>query len=319
MTKPSHPVSERELTTRWSREPGKTILQRINQFCGGLQMPGHGHKSEEIFAMLEGLPYREQVPNGRDLRGASLGGGIHELDLSEWDFSRARIQLNFVNCTLVGAIFSGASFGSNVILKRLSRATFEGATLTSCFFQEAQADHCNFDRAVLKGANFERAELTGSSFREANCKRAKFLRANLTGCNFQKALLDEAVFQDVKLDKTTDLRGASLLNLYHEELRDRAGNLVARGTDWRQATFDAGTVAGPDPAASAIELLDSAIALAGETPEPDRSKLNRLLTEAKENLRTQYKEGWYEDLLKQAGADQRPLENLLSEAMRNLM
>src|SRR5919199_1583530 len=112
-------ANKRELTERWLREPGKSILKQINDLCFGMQLPGHGHRSEEIFALLDGLPYREEVANGRDLRGATLAGGVHELDFRECDFTFARLGMNFVNCDLMGVRFDDVAGGGNIILKTL--------------------------------------------------------------------------------------------------------------------------------------------------------------------------------------------------------
>lgn len=231
-------ASKRELVERWKQEPGKTILERINEFFFGLQMPKHGRSSAEAFAMLDGLPFRDEVPNGRDLRGASLNGGVHELDFHECDFSYAELGMNLVNCDLGRARFDEVSGGGNVILKTLTGASFRKAKLRGCFFQNADVRDCNFDGAVLVGASFEGADLRGSSFRQATCKRTKFLGANLLGADFEKAVLDEAVFQEVRLDKTTNLRGASLVGLFHQDLKNRAGTVIARGVDPRLASYD---------------------------------------------------------------------------------
>lgn len=311
------PATKRELVARWSQEPGKSILEQIHKLCFQLQMPGHGHTSQEIYAMLNGLPLREEVPNGRDLRGAALGGGVHELDFSECDFSFARIQMNFVNCNLSRAKFDEANIGGNTILKQLNGASFRKASLRSCFFQNAQAQGCNFESAVLTGASFEGADLTGSSFQEANCKRAKFLRANLIACNFQRAQLDEAVFQEVTLDKTTDLRGASLTNLYDKDHRDIAGNLVARGTDWHLATHDEAAQTNEDPAAQPIELLDAAIS---QAQRQGHSAFQTALQQTRDDLRSNYRDSWYDELIGRVTPSQRPeLEALLSDAMRSLL
>jgi uncharacterized protein YjbI with pentapeptide repeats len=313
-------ATKRELTERWSREPGKSILQQINDFCFGLQLPGHGHTSEEIFALLDGLPYREEVANGRDLRGAMLGGGVHELDFRECDFTFARFGMNLVNCDLTGAHFDDVAGGGNIILKTLRGASFRRAKLHGCFFQNAQAQACSFDQATLIDASFEGADLSGSSFQKANCKRAKFLRATLAGCDFRAAILDEAVFQEVALDKTTDLRGASLVNLYHHDHRDKAGNLVARGADWRCATYDPSTRFGNDPAAMAIEILDAASTLLETRDEPAAGRLREVVEQTRTRLRKKFDPAWYDAILEQFDEPGRPyVTAVLTQAVESLV
>jgi uncharacterized protein YjbI with pentapeptide repeats len=313
-------VAKRELIGRWGREPGQAILQHINEFCFQLQMPGHGHSSEEIFAMLEGLPYRYEVPNGRDLRGATLSGGVHELDFSECDFSYAHLDMNFINCDFTAARCEEITGRGIILTKTLNRASFRRAKLTSCFLIDAKAQKCSFDEATLTGTSFEGADLTDSSFRETNCGRVKFLRANLRGCDFRKTTLDEAVFQEVRLDKSTDLRGASLINLYHHEHRDAAGKLVARGTDWRQATYDASTVFGQNPAATVIEVLDAALTLLSGSTEARAERLRNVLTRTKAELQQKYRATWYEDVLAAFEASDKPyVEQVLTQSMESLL
>lgn len=313
-------ATQRDLINRWMREPGRTILQRINEFCFQLQWPGHGHSSEALFAMLEGLPYRDEAPNGRDLRGATLSGGVHELDFRACDFSYARLDMNFVNCDFTAARLDEAE-GSGIILGRtLNRASFRNAKLSGCFLRNVEAQGCCFDRATLTGTSSEEADLTGSSFRNANCKRAKFLRATLVGCDFHGAVLDEAVFQEVQLDKSTDLRGASLLNLYHHDHRDVTGNRVARGTDWRQATYDASTVFGQKPSTSAVEILAAADVLLSRCPEQKAEPLRDAVERAKAQLQQAYRATWYEDLLAEVDdADKRFVEEILTQAVEGLL
>lgn len=230
------------LIERWKSGIGKNILNKINEFCFKLQMPKHGQSSDTIFLMLDGLPYREEISNGRDLRGIQLGGGVHELDFSATDFSYSSLQMNFVNCNLSNSIFYEAQATNCIFLNQLSNADFKRAKLNGCFFHNAVALNCHFDESTLKNASFENALLNGSFFVDCNCQQAKFLGANLLNCDFRNANLEEAVMQNAKLDNTTDLRGANLKNLFYKDKFDIHGNLVAKGIEWKVARYDDNTI-----------------------------------------------------------------------------
>src|SRR5262245_56103164 len=96
-------ASKRALKQRWKHEPGKSILQQVWNLSQELWRLKHGRSSDELFALLHGLPYREEVANGRDLRGASFGG-VRHLDLRDCDFSYGDVG-DFVDCELSGAKF----------------------------------------------------------------------------------------------------------------------------------------------------------------------------------------------------------------------
>src|SRR5438094_334613 len=98
------------LVDRWNVEPGKTVLQRVYAFSEECAKPDHGHTSQELVKLLDGLPFRDEVPNGRDLRGINLGN-IYQLDFREFDFSYADVgwlyQCNFSHTRLDGARIDG--------------------------------------------------------------------------------------------------------------------------------------------------------------------------------------------------------------------
>jgi uncharacterized protein YjbI with pentapeptide repeats len=311
-------TGRKSLVGRWSQEPGRTILERVHSFFTDTQMPQHGRDSAELFALLDGLPYRDEIEGGRDLRGAPLGGGTRELDLRNCDFRYAKLTINLVSCDLSGAIFDDATGGDCILLDRLDGASFARAKLRGTFFQGAHAHRCRFDNAALVGASFEEADLTGSTFRGADCKRAKFLRANLVGCDLREAILDGAVLQGLELDGTTDLRGASLMNVYDQELRDQAGNVVAAGTDWTRARVDATTTRSADDSTEAREVIDATLRLIEASQRPWAAPAADELRRARETADSD--NAWYTDLLAAVGPESRPeVESLVADAMRSLL
>jgi uncharacterized protein YjbI with pentapeptide repeats len=310
-------AKRKELVDRWSREPGRTILDRVHAFFGDTQTPGHGRRSTELFALLDALPFRDEVPEGRDFRGATLGGGTRDLDLQSSDFSYANLTLNLVNCDLSGARFDETRGGNGILGNLLDGASFSKAKLRDTFFRGAHAHKCGFDGATLVGSSFEEADLAGSSFRDADCRRTKFLRANLAGCDFRGARLDEAVLQEAAFDGATDFRGASLVNVYDRELRDRSGNVVARAADWSRARRDGETTRGDDPSAPARELIESALELVSTSPH----RWAPAVADALRAARASAANGeWQDDVLAAVDAkDRSEVKALLAEAMRRLL
>ena len=176
-------ASKRELRNRWQEEPGLTIRQKILDQIALSREMGRQLTAEEEFALLEGLPYREEVPNGRDLRGRDFGGGT-ELDFSDTDFSYATCIGSFMRCNLSRARFDEANGERVIIGNNLDGAFFRKAKLHKAFLAVATARGCCFDNADLRGASFERSDLAGSTFRNAKCTGVVFVGANLVGCDF---------------------------------------------------------------------------------------------------------------------------------------
>lgn len=292
-------ASKRELKNRWNTA---NIQYRINSFLRSLK-PGHGRSSEEVFAMLEGLPFREEVPNGRDFRGADLIG-VREMDFRDCDFSSAQLDF-FYNCDVSGSCFDGAEGERVDIHKTANRASFRKVKIRHLCMDHVEARDCCFEGAKLPYASFEEADLRGSSFQNADCKRSTFFKTNLQGCDFRGAKLDEVGFYELQLDKSTDLRGASLVNVRDSDERDAAGILLWHGTDWRQATYDATTKYGQDPTMFPLEVLNTACAILTREDDPRAKKLFELFKQTKDRLRQQYWETWQEDILAQLSDEEK--------------
>ncbi|WP_224245484.1 pentapeptide repeat-containing protein [Hyalangium gracile] len=310
--------TRKQLKKRWEEPPGRAILERLHQRILALDSPD-SREPRELFSLLEGLPFRDEVAGGRDLRGVPLEGGVRGVDFSGWDFSYAKLEFSLVDCDLRGARFDEAVVNGS-ITNDLRGASFRKANLRGGFFQGVDARNCCFDGAKLMSAGFQGANLEGSSFQGANCNGAIFVGANLVGCNFQGAILDEASLQEVRLDKTTDLRGASLINLFNEDHRDNAGRLLHAGTDWRLATYDETTRSGEDSSAQAIEVLGALVKRLEGEREPRGQRLLELTNQLRGELRQHYQDSWYEQLLARVPADERGwAEERVAEAVRSLV
>jgi uncharacterized protein YjbI with pentapeptide repeats len=239
----------RQLRERWLSGRGAKIHREIQDF-----LEDESRILPDIDALLAELPFRDEISNGRDLRGIHLNGAALGADLQEFNFSYARLEINFFDCDLRTSNFQrvvGLSHASGV----LTGSDFRRARLPGCSFESSILRDCYFDGAILRGAHLEATDLTGSSFRGAQCLRANFVGSTLHGCDFREAVLDQSAFMAVRLDASTDLRGASLVDLFCEEQRDIHDNLVHAATDWRVATWDETTITGTHPVALELELL----------------------------------------------------------------
>jgi len=307
-------ATKKQLRDRWQSGAGRAFLDSAQARLGEI---GHGQKMEDLLPLLEGLPFREEVPGGRDLRGIP-GCFWREVSVAGFDFSHAT-AVELIDCDASGARFDEAEF-HGLLGKTLANASFKKARLKRCGLNGALARNATFDDAKLLSCNLDDADLQGASFRGADCKGSVFLRTNLLGCNFGGAGLEEAVWLEVRLDKTTDLRGARLVNIYNQDHFDNRGNLVNRGTDWRLATYDDTTQAGVDTAAQAIEWIDSALDLLSQRSDAFANDLAARLAAIKTKLRAHPDELWMDHLLEELPADQRDhAQVLLEDAMRNLL
>ena len=121
--------TKRLLRKRWTEEPGLSIGKKVLEFWLSVLKQDHGRNAEELFGLLEGLTFREEVASGRDLRGRSTGVGS-DMDFSNTDFSYARSVGGFYRCDLTNASFNEisaerSSFGS--VLKGSSFLLLLGA------------------------------------------------------------------------------------------------------------------------------------------------------------------------------------------------
>jgi len=214
--------------------------------------------------LLEGLPFREEVEGGRDLRGISLHGGLRQFDFSEFDFRYSSLELNFVLCDLTRARFDDVT-ASQLICGGLEEVTFRRAKLRGASFLESRATNAVFDDSDLTSASFEKADLSGSSFQRARCVRTNFFGANLVGCDFREALIAEAVFQNARIDERTDIRGAILRKVFALERRDFAGQVIGAAADFSVARKDGRTVYEPaaPPPSPPIQQPDVDVKLSG--------------------------------------------------------
>jgi uncharacterized protein YjbI with pentapeptide repeats len=307
-------ATKKQLRDRWQSGPGRAFLEKAESMFGEI---GHGQEMAPLLPLLEGLPFRDEVPGGGDLRGMP-GCFWREVSVAGFDFSYSSgIQL--IDCDASGARFDEAEF-HGLLGKKLTDASFKKARLKSCSLDGIEARNARFDEAKVLGCTLEDADLQGASFRSAACKGSVFLRANLVGCDFRGANLEEAVWLAVRLDKTTDLRGARLVNIYNEDHFDNQGNLVNRGTDWRLATHDETTQAGTDTVAQAIEHIDAALELLAEQSDPAAKDLAARLAALKTKLPSQPNELWLDHLFDELPPDRRDwAQTIFNQAMRNLL
>lgn len=224
---------------RWQENPGKNILTAIRELSTTTDHPDSIQK--QLFILLQELPYCQEIPTGKDLRGVPLTWRNSGVDFHGYDFSYSDLAFYADHCNLQYARFDYATV-SNFAQNNLSHAHFFRADMRRCSLREVVAHFCNFERARLTLANLKGGDFRHSSFVSALCNSAMFVGARLEHCNFQHAKLEHAVLIGSHFDQTTDFRGASLKGAWVEEHRDIYGNLVAAGVDWRTALHDETTI-----------------------------------------------------------------------------
>ena len=182
-----------QLKDRWETDDGK---ERLVEIIGALK------RGESWATLLEGFPYAEEIPNGRDLRGADLhhedlaDAHLRHTALAEANLSGARLFLaNLRGSDLRGAVLSGAELG--------------GATLS-----HAQLSGAELINAELGGADLTRADLAGAGMRNAQLHGATLADADLSGANLSGADLGKADLSDANLSGArlvaADLTGAEV-------------------------------------------------------------------------------------------------------------
>ena len=293
----------KELRARWKREPGLSIEKQIGAFFGAQNWSGAGKTEGELRDLLEFLPFREEVPEGKDLRGVDIGAG-RDLDMRGYNFSHARIHA-FYNCDLSSCCFDDV-LCEGTLSSILTRSTFRRAKLKSSHFFGGQVQQCIFDEANLLQACFQGSDLTGSSFRGANLKNANLKNTNLVGCDFRGAILDGAELAAARIDKSTDFRGASLRNLSTMGYVDEAYQVTPWAFDIRQATYDETTVLDDDLRLPVLDELKAAIrdldANVDYYDEKKSARLRGILEEMQREIGQQYRPDWYEEVVRRQGA-----------------
>jgi len=267
-------ATRKQLTERWASSDGLRINQQIDDYLSEEDRYFCEHKhphgqSSDIAEILKGLPYVEEIPGGLDMRGISIWNNVRKFDFSGWDFSLAAMQLSMPNCIFIGSRFDRTTNSGSMSGSQYRDSYLGGANFSGVIAQRVVAINCCFDNASLRAVRFDDADLSGCSFVNAKCQRANFAGADLRGCNFQGANLDGTVLVGGKIDKTTNLSGASLINVNYEAGYNDDGSPAWAENDWRQATYDDTTIHGDHPAVLQQALLKNLIAVLEEDGSPD--------------------------------------------------
>lgn len=297
-----------QLKSRWLEGRGAFVKESLVHLLGAsggrisLKKERYQGFPVDWESLLEGLPFREEVPNGKDLRGIVLGGRLWNADFSGIDFSYAVLGLHFHQSNLCGARFDFADVEGQSFHDNLDGCSFRGADLRNADLADSNVRNCCFDKAKLSKASLNRSNLSNSSFINANLIGANLNGSNLQGCNFQGALFKNATLTDTLVDKATDFRGANLLNAWHEADYHQ-GKLISAGLDWSKVTYDETTLFGEDEALRAIEQIQSALrALDIEYNEyPNAEKLRNVLHKKIAQLQKGHRPKWGEEIFEETG------------------
>jgi uncharacterized protein YjbI with pentapeptide repeats len=311
-------ATKRQLQQRWKAPPGAEILEKLNAYFGEPATPFQRRIPARVLELLDGLPLRDEVAGGRDLRGALLGAAS-DLDLARFDFSHGEV-VGLLRCDLRDARFDdvigeAASFGGSI----LDGASFRKARLLRARATKVQAQRCVFDGARLSGSSLEGADLAGSSFRDAQCKRVNFSGTNLRGCDFRGAILDESTVIGASIDQTTDLRGASLINATAIHPRDVVPGAVRPVEEWwRAATWDGATRTGVDEAAREADVVDALLEVLRRANTPQAERVREQVNRIRADL-PRLGDTWGTALFDAIVAEDRSfVEQALDEAFRQL-
>lgn len=266
-------ATKKQLIDRWEMEPWKSIVEDIqkklvrwweirNDLCrkahektGLYKIPPKQEPPfntvKEIFEPLAGLPFREEVPSGRDLRSCPFPGGGFGWDYYETDFSNLTTGGHFQDSLLHRTKFDGSKalhFEFHGTYSEISfrKVHFLATNKGPGAFFSGIFRSCDFSGAKMKKAWFlEKSDLRDCSFANAILTYANFRGCDLRGCNFRCANLSGAAISGAKLDKTTDFRGTNLAGLQFEKATacfypDQ--EVVFPAVDWRIANFDGSTI-----------------------------------------------------------------------------
>lgn len=307
-------ASAAKLRARWKEGDGPARVQRIAHAL----MTNPSSIATSLSSLLEGLPFRQEVATGCDLRGIVLFGGTSGANLSGCDFSHAKLEFNLFDCNLTGACFDHVA-GVAALTGDLRGTSFRHADCRGGFLSGADLRQACFDDAQLKGARFDASDLRGASLARADCVGTTFVGARLEGCNFQKANLQESCWQGSSLDGTTDLRGAVLVNVYCEDLTDSLGRLVMRGVDLHRAQWDETTDFTVDPSASAREALAAIAEKIRNSNHPAALRLLAIVDEVQANP-PKDDANWFGQIVQRLPqADRQWASRLMQDAFESLL
>jgi hypothetical protein len=174
-------ATKKQLLNRWLIEPGRSIAARIRsilidyaealrplemkarEMTGLYIIPKEWlppFDTKVIFDLLAELPYRDEIANGRDLRGTPSIGGNQEWDLTNTDFSYLPKTEghSFSECRLDGAIFDESDGDFEFLRCPLRRVRFRKVhfrpTRYRGGFCGCHCIECDFTNAKMKKATF---------------------------------------------------------------------------------------------------------------------------------------------------------------------
>ena len=288
-------ATRKQLLDRWKTAPGAAIQDRIKQWVSA-QAARQWTRPDaaELYALLAGLPYRDEVASGRDLRGSAFAGA-RNLDLARADLSYCSQLGSLDGCDLTRSVCDAVKLAFSV-KGTFVETSFKGARMVGTYGSGSTFTRCDFTGANLKNIHWAGSDFRGSVFVDANLEGADLQRADLRGCDLRRAKLDFAMFRQLTLDATTDLRGASLVGLVHDDHRDNAGNLVLRGTDWKAARWDETTRTGAAPGVQEAELLAIVARAARKVRAPWAARLAEHAARVERDVRADPSIAW-EDAL----------------------
>jgi uncharacterized protein YjbI with pentapeptide repeats len=235
-------ATKKQLIDRWKTEPWNRVNQQIeNWIIEQASKEWCNSNIKEIFLLLEGLPYRDELENGKDLRGSAFSGAM-KIDLRKIDFSYCPNIYGFDNCNLTNSRLDYISGNVERLQGQFKNVSFIGSKLSKTWMSHSKFINCDFSKANLNNAKMHQSVFRSCNFQGAKLNNADLQNSDIRGCNFNEADLSYVMFRGIKLNKTTNLIGANLSNIIDEDQFDFNGKIVIRGTNYREATFNKTTI-----------------------------------------------------------------------------
>src|SRR5262249_24215995 len=131
-------TTKTDLVERWQSGVGAVIRDRIYEELRALwEKPlSSGLKLD----LLEGLPFRGEVGNGRDLRGLSIQG-VRRLDLTGYDLSYCHLT-TILDCKLRAVRLDSASILNGFVGNEVSGASLVRTEFRTCNLSELRGLGC---------------------------------------------------------------------------------------------------------------------------------------------------------------------------------
>jgi uncharacterized protein YjbI with pentapeptide repeats len=197
-------ATKKQLVERW-REPANR--QRAERLSEAMERAA---SRQELAAVLDGLPYADEVAPSLDLRGLEFrfGATLSGLDLAGAQLSGAKLMGNIRDCSLAGAVLDDFNARNATMNGDFTRASFKRAYLNGCWFDGSVLREADFTRARLEQASLRGCDCTGARLVDARVRFTTLIDTVLRGADLSGADLTESSLTGARFDEHTRFQGA---------------------------------------------------------------------------------------------------------------